>query len=353
MAWMRRNMKGMKQCRAKITELRQVYQKAREANHYSGAMSKTCRFYKELHAIFSYDPTSTTKIPMDTSGGLKATASRVNLKDEVVDNEVELEEDVGQVTGSSGGMASQDLFLTLERSNQSQQSISGMPEAGEGSSIKYSFCFDTACLHEETLPCQSAITSGGTKAAHKRAAYGPDLKPHACRRCVLGSSVTLSSVTSDVPLRASSYMLVECLRQIRRRLRRSKEDMFRELLQSSDQAKSEHRAWRETINEKLEMDSQKRRQTQEQVNKAHAGPNRDAVVPDCAAGRTHVCSTPPTAHTELPSLPLSPIPLMFPALHSTPCTPSLGTFSIMTAGLTCSCEILVSLIRNVHLCIAV
>nr|XP_042697672.1 uncharacterized protein LOC122172315 isoform X2 [Chrysemys picta bellii] len=205
----------------------------------------------------------------------------------------------------------------------------------------------------ETLPCQSAITSGGTKAAHKRAAYGPDLKPHACRRCVLGSSVTLSSVTSDVPLRASSYMLVECLRQIRRRLRRSKEDMFRELLQSSDQAKSEHRAWRETINEKLEMDSQKRRQTQEQVNKAHAGPNRDAVVPDCAAGRTHVCSTPPTAHTELPSLPLSPIPLMFPALHSTPCTPSLGTFSIMTAGLTCSCEILVSLIRNVHLCIAV
>nr|XP_042697674.1 uncharacterized protein LOC122172315 isoform X3 [Chrysemys picta bellii] len=301
MAWMRRNMKGMKQCRAKITELRQVYQKAREANHYSGAMSKTCRFYKELHAIFSYDPTSTTKIPMDTSGGLKATASRVNLKDEVVDNEVELEEDVGQ----------------------------------------------------ETLPCQSAITSGGTKAAHKRAAYGPDLKPHACRRCVLGSSVTLSSVTSDVPLRASSYMLVECLRQIRRRLRRSKEDMFRELLQSSDQAKSEHRAWRETINEKLEMDSQKRRQTQEQVNKAHAGPNRDAVVPDCAAGRTHVCSTPPTAHTELPSLPLSPIPLMFPALHSTPCTPSLGTFSIMTAGLTCSCEILVSLIRNVHLCIAV
>nr|XP_042697682.1 uncharacterized protein LOC122172315 isoform X4 [Chrysemys picta bellii] len=136
MAWMRRNMKGMKQCRAKITELRQVYQKAREANHYSGAMSKTCRFYKELHAIFSYDPTSTTKIPMDTSGGLKATASRVNLKDEVVDNEVELEEDVGQVTGSSGGMASQDLFLTLERSNQSQQSISGMPEAGEGSSIK-------------------------------------------------------------------------------------------------------------------------------------------------------------------------------------------------------------------------
>ncbi|CAM2105975.1 unnamed protein product [Caretta caretta] len=50
-------------------------------------------------------------------------------------------------------------------------------------------------------------------------------------------------------------------------MRRSKEDMFRELLQSSDQAKSEHRAWRETINEKLEMDSQERRQAQEQVIK--------------------------------------------------------------------------------------
>ncbi|XP_074799612.1 uncharacterized protein LOC141981882 [Natator depressus] len=232
-------------------------------------MPKTCHFYKELHAILSDDPTSTTKSPMDTSGELKAMASRVNLKDKVVDNEVELEEDVGQVTGSAGDMASQDLILTLEWSSQSQQSISGIPEAGEGSSIKYSLCFDTAWLHEveETLPCQSAITSGVTKAAHGRAAYGPDLKPHTCRRCILGSSVTLSSVISDMLLGASSYILVKCLRQIRGRMRRSKEDMFRELLQSSDQAKSDHRAWRETINEKLEMDSQERRQAQEQVIK--------------------------------------------------------------------------------------
>ncbi|EMP40547.1 hypothetical protein UY3_02216 [Chelonia mydas] len=34
------------QCHAKINELRQVYQKAREASHRSGVMPKTCCFYK-------------------------------------------------------------------------------------------------------------------------------------------------------------------------------------------------------------------------------------------------------------------------------------------------------------------
>ncbi|EMP36602.1 Tyrosine-protein phosphatase non-receptor type 3 [Chelonia mydas] len=67
-------------------------------------------------------------------GGLEAVASRVNPKDKVVDEEVKLEEDVGQETGSSGGMASQDLFLTLEWSRQSQPSSSGVPDTGEGSS---------------------------------------------------------------------------------------------------------------------------------------------------------------------------------------------------------------------------
>ncbi|KAH1171528.1 hypothetical protein KIL84_007146, partial [Mauremys mutica] len=45
----------------------------------------------------------------------------------------------------------------------------------------------------------------------------------------------------------------------------SKEDIFREVLQSSDHAVSEHRARRETINEKLKMESQERRQGQERM----------------------------------------------------------------------------------------
>ncbi|CAM2113600.1 unnamed protein product [Caretta caretta] len=68
-----------------------------------------------------------------------------------------------------------------------------------------------------------------------------------------------------VPLRASFYTLAECPNQTRRRMKRSKK--AQELLQSSDQANSEHRVWRETIKEKLQMDSQERRQGQEQIIK--------------------------------------------------------------------------------------
>ncbi|EMP39491.1 Arginine and glutamate-rich protein 1 [Chelonia mydas] len=90
-------------------------------------------FYRELHAILSGDPTFTYKSPVDTLRGLEV-ASRVNPKDEVVDKEVELEEDVKQATGSSNGLPSQDHFLTLKGSSQPQQSSSGMSEAGKGSS---------------------------------------------------------------------------------------------------------------------------------------------------------------------------------------------------------------------------
>ncbi|XP_050807904.1 uncharacterized protein LOC127050226 isoform X1 [Gopherus flavomarginatus] len=81
------------------------------------------------------------------------------------------------------------------------------------------------------------------------------------------SSSRSSSSGRDVPLRATSYAPAERLHQIRRRTRRSKEDIFRELLQSTDAADSESRAWRETINEKLRMDSQERRQGQERMIK--------------------------------------------------------------------------------------
>ncbi|EMP30976.1 Zinc finger and SCAN domain-containing protein 29, partial [Chelonia mydas] len=47
------------QCRVKIKELRQAYQKARAANSHSGAKPHTCWFYNELHAMLGGDPTST------------------------------------------------------------------------------------------------------------------------------------------------------------------------------------------------------------------------------------------------------------------------------------------------------
>lgn len=58
------------QCHGKIKELRQVYQKARESNCCSGAVPKTCSFYKELDAILSSNLTS-AKSPVDASVGLE------------------------------------------------------------------------------------------------------------------------------------------------------------------------------------------------------------------------------------------------------------------------------------------
>ncbi|EMP42238.1 hypothetical protein UY3_00497 [Chelonia mydas] len=44
------------QCRVKVKELRNAYHKACEANGRSGAVPATCRFYKELDAIFGATP---------------------------------------------------------------------------------------------------------------------------------------------------------------------------------------------------------------------------------------------------------------------------------------------------------
>ncbi|EMP42267.1 hypothetical protein UY3_00427 [Chelonia mydas] len=97
-------------CHAKIKELRQAYQKAREANCRSGMALKTCRFYKELLTIVGGDPTSTAKSPHRYFGGMEAAASGVSPEDEVVDAEVKLEENVGQLPASSGKII--ETFVT-------------------------------------------------------------------------------------------------------------------------------------------------------------------------------------------------------------------------------------------------
>ncbi|XP_043371583.1 zinc finger and SCAN domain-containing protein 32-like [Dermochelys coriacea] len=117
----------------KIKELRPVYQKARESNYRSGAVPKTCCFYKELDAILGGNPAPTAKSPVDTLVGLEMAESGLNPEDKVVDEEVELEDDVEHIAGSSGGMASQDLSSALEGSSQSQQPVSGVHDAGEES----------------------------------------------------------------------------------------------------------------------------------------------------------------------------------------------------------------------------
>ncbi|XP_074819291.1 myb/SANT-like DNA-binding domain-containing protein 7 [Natator depressus] len=100
------------QCRVKIKEVRQVYQKTREANSRSGAERQTCRFYERLHAILGGDPTSTPTLSMDTSQGTQAAMG--NNEEGIVEEEEEEEENVQQASRGSILPSSQDLFLILE-----------------------------------------------------------------------------------------------------------------------------------------------------------------------------------------------------------------------------------------------
>ncbi|EMP31723.1 hypothetical protein UY3_11139 [Chelonia mydas] len=58
------------QCRVKFKELRQAYQKNREANGCSGLEPQTCRFYDELHAILGGAPTTAPPLCFDSINGL-------------------------------------------------------------------------------------------------------------------------------------------------------------------------------------------------------------------------------------------------------------------------------------------
>ncbi|XP_048704588.1 uncharacterized protein LOC125636074 [Caretta caretta] len=58
-----------KQCRVKLKELRQAYQKTREANSHSGSEPKICRFYDELHAISGSSATTTPAVLFDSFSG--------------------------------------------------------------------------------------------------------------------------------------------------------------------------------------------------------------------------------------------------------------------------------------------
>ncbi|EMP41935.1 hypothetical protein UY3_00779 [Chelonia mydas] len=83
----------------KFKELRQAYQKSKEANGRSRSDPQTCRFYDELHAILGGAPTTTPPLYMDSC----------NRDEDFGDKEDEEEEDETILPDS------QELFITLDQ----------------------------------------------------------------------------------------------------------------------------------------------------------------------------------------------------------------------------------------------
>ncbi|KAM9171243.1 myb/SANT-like DNA-binding domain-containing protein 7 [Pangshura tecta] len=62
--------RDLQQCHVKLKELRQAYQKTREANSHSGSEQQTCHFYDELYAILGGAPTTTPLLCFDSVNGV-------------------------------------------------------------------------------------------------------------------------------------------------------------------------------------------------------------------------------------------------------------------------------------------
>uniref|UniRef100_A0A8C3RZ23 Myb/SANT-like DNA-binding domain-containing protein n=1 Tax=Chelydra serpentina TaxID=8475 RepID=A0A8C3RZ23_CHESE len=119
------------QCRVKIKELRQAYQKTKESNGRSGSQPQTCRFYETLHAILGGAATTTPPVPVDSNDGVLSTATSSEV---FADREGDEEDEAVDSAFNSDFPDSQDLFITLTEIPY-EPSQGGNPdcESGEGS----------------------------------------------------------------------------------------------------------------------------------------------------------------------------------------------------------------------------
>ncbi|KAM9172932.1 uncharacterized protein ACDP82_021338 [Pangshura tecta] len=121
------------QCRVKVKELRQAYQKTKDANGRSSAGPKTCRFYAELHAILGGCATTNPPLSVDSEVGVVISAMAEDYADgEDYDEEAE-EDELAESTQHSVSPNNQDLFLTqTELPFQPSQATIPDNEAMEG-----------------------------------------------------------------------------------------------------------------------------------------------------------------------------------------------------------------------------
>nr|XP_048712142.1 uncharacterized protein LOC125639347 [Caretta caretta] len=123
--------RDLKQCRVKLKELRQAYQKTREANGHSGSEPQTCRLYDELHSILGGSATTTRAMLFDSFNG-DGGNTEAGFGDEEEDDD-----SLQQASGETSFPDSQELFLTLDLEPVPPEPTQGClldPAGGEGTS---------------------------------------------------------------------------------------------------------------------------------------------------------------------------------------------------------------------------
>ncbi|XP_074803663.1 uncharacterized protein LOC141984486 [Natator depressus] len=193
--------RDLKQCRVKLKELRQAYQKTREANGRSGSEPQTCRFYDELHAILGGSATTTPAVLFDSFNG-DGGNTEAGFGDEEDDDDDEVVDSSQQASGETGFPDSQELFLTLDLEPVPPEPTQGClldPAGGEGTSA-------------------------------------------ACVSMITGSS--------------PSQRLVK----IRKKKKRTRDEMFSELMLSSHTDRAQTNAWRQIMSDcrKAQNDQEER-----------------------------------------------------------------------------------------------
>nr|XP_048708075.1 zinc finger and SCAN domain-containing protein 32-like [Caretta caretta] len=124
-----------KQYRVKLKELRQAYQKTKEANGRSWSEPQTCHFYDELHAILGGSATTTPAMLFDSFNG-DGGNMEAGFGDEEDDDD-EVVDSSQQASGETIFPDSQELFLTLDLEPVPPESTQGClpdPPGGEGTS---------------------------------------------------------------------------------------------------------------------------------------------------------------------------------------------------------------------------
>ncbi|KAM7168593.1 uncharacterized protein RBU57_006531 isoform 2-T2 [Macrochelys suwanniensis] len=121
------------QCRVKIKELRQAYQKTKESNGRSGSQPQTCCFYAVLHAILGGAATTTPPLSVDSDNGVFSSVASSEVFADGEDDEGDDEDEVVNSALHADFPESQDLFITLTEIPY-QPSQGGIPdrEAREG-----------------------------------------------------------------------------------------------------------------------------------------------------------------------------------------------------------------------------